>query len=64
MTHFRELRQSYRNILVRFLVQMKTLKFACEINWPVPYLFEVEDEVFNPPIFDEFLLFELILLEL
>ena len=30
----------------------------------VPYLFEVEDEVFNPPIFDEFLLLELILLEL
>jgi len=31
---------------------------------PVPYLFEVEDEVFNPLIFDEFLLLELILLEL
>ena len=43
---------------------MKTLKFVSEINWPVPYLFEVEDEVFNPLIFDEFLLLELILLEL
>lgn len=31
---------------------------------PVPYLFEVVDEVFNPLIFDEFLLLELILLEL
>lgn len=30
----------------------------------VPYLFEVEDEVLSPPIFDEFLLLELILLEL
>lgn len=31
----------------------------------VPYLFEVEDEVLCPlPIFDEFLLLELILLEL
>lgn len=35
-----------------------------EFDEPDPYLFEVEDEVFNPPIFDEFLLFELILLEL
>ena len=35
-------------------------------NWHyVPYLFEVEDEVLCPlPIFDEFLLLELILLEL
>lgn len=30
----------------------------------VPYLFEVEDEALSPPIFDEFLLLELILLEL
>lgn len=30
----------------------------------VPYLFKVEDEVLCPPIFDEFLLLELILLEL
>ena len=35
LTHFRELGQNYRNILVRFLVQMKTLKFASEINWPL-----------------------------
>ena len=32
LAHFRELGQNYRNILVRFLVQMKTLKFASEIN--------------------------------
>jgi hypothetical protein len=32
LTHFRELGQKYRNILVRSLVQMKTLKFASEIN--------------------------------
>ena len=29
---FRELGQNYRNILVQFLVQIKTLKFASEIN--------------------------------
>jgi len=34
-----------------------------EFDEPDPYLFEVEDEVFNPPIFDEFLLLELILFE-
>ena len=27
--------QNYRNISVRFLVQLKTLKFASEINWPL-----------------------------
>ena len=32
LTHFRELGQIYRNILVRFLVQMKSLKFVSEIN--------------------------------
>ena len=35
MAHFIELGQNYRNILVQFLVQIKTLKFACEINWPL-----------------------------
>ena len=35
LTHFRELGQNYRNILVPFLVQIKTLKFASEINWPL-----------------------------
>ena len=35
LIHFRELGQKYRNILVRFLVQMKTLKVASEINWPL-----------------------------
>ena len=32
LTHFRELGQKYKNIFVRFLVQMKTLNFAFEIN--------------------------------
>ena len=32
--HFRELGQKYENIFVWFLVQMKTSKFAFEINWP------------------------------
>ena len=35
LTHFRELGQKYRNIFVLFLVQMKTLNFAFEINWPL-----------------------------
>ena len=35
MTHFRELGQIYKNILVRFLVHIKNLKFASDINWPL-----------------------------
>ena len=35
LTHFRELTQNYSNILFRFWVQIKTLKFASEINWPL-----------------------------
>ena len=35
LIHFRELRQKYKNIFVRFLVQMKTLNFAFEIKWPL-----------------------------
>ena len=35
LTHFRELGQKYKNIFLRFLVQMKTSKFAFEINWPL-----------------------------
>ena len=35
LTHFRELGQKYKNIFVRFLVQMETLNFALEINWPL-----------------------------
>ena len=35
LTHFRELGQNYRNILVLFLVQIKTLKFASGIDWPL-----------------------------
>ena len=32
---FLKLGQKYKNIFVRFLVQMKTLKFAFEIYWPL-----------------------------
>ena len=32
LTHFRELGQKYKNISAQFLVQMKTSKFAFEIN--------------------------------
>ena len=31
LTHFKELGQKYKNVFVRFLVQMKTSKFAFEI---------------------------------
>ena len=34
LTHLR-LGENYRNILVRFFVQVKTLKFASEINRPL-----------------------------
>ena len=34
-TYFKEVWQKYRNIFVRFLVQMKTSKFAFEIDWPL-----------------------------
>ena len=32
LTYFRKVRQKYRNIFNRFLVQMKTSKSHCEIN--------------------------------
>ena len=35
LIHFREVGQIYKNIFVRFLVQMKTVNFAFEINWPL-----------------------------
>ena len=35
LTHFRKLGQKYKYIFVQFLVQMKTSKFAFEINWPL-----------------------------
>ena len=38
LTYFREVRQKYRNILVRFLVQMKTSKSNSEIKWPLSLL--------------------------
>ena len=34
LTYFRELGQKCKNIFVWFLVQMKTSKFAYEIDWP------------------------------
>ena len=43
LTHFRELGQKYKNIFIRFLVQMKTLNFAFEINWPLGNMFAIED---------------------
>ena len=40
---FLKLGQKYKNIFVGFLVQMKTLKFGFEINWPLvlllPFIF-------------------------
>ena len=35
LTSLLRLGQKYRNIFVRFLVQMKTLKFAFDIYWPL-----------------------------
>ena len=35
LTYFRERGQKYKNIFVRFLVQMKTSKSHSEINWPL-----------------------------
>ena len=35
LTSFYRLGHKYKNIFVRFLVQMKTLKFAFEIYWPL-----------------------------
>ena len=35
LTSFYRLGQKCKNIFVRFLIQMKTLKFAFEINWPL-----------------------------
>ena len=35
LAHFRELGQKYKNIFVWFMVQMKTSKYAFEINWPL-----------------------------
>ena len=38
LTHFRSLRQKSKNNFVRFLVQMRTRKFASEIYWPLQHL--------------------------
>ena len=35
LTHFRELGQKYKDIFVRFLVQIKTSIFDFEIYWPL-----------------------------
>ena len=37
MTHFRSLGQKSKNNFVRFLVQMRTRKFAFEIYWPLTF---------------------------
>ena len=47
LTHFRELGQIYKNIFVRFLVQMKTSKFTFEIIWPLVLLETLWVFVFN-----------------
>ena len=44
LTSFYRLGQKYKNIFIRFLVQMKTLKFAYEIYWPLLFL----DYFFRP----------------
>ena len=38
---FLEARAESKNIFVLFLVQMKTLKFAFEINWPLTRKFQI-----------------------
>ena len=35
LTHFYRLGQKSKKYFVRFLVQMRTRKFAFEINWPL-----------------------------
>ena len=55
---FLKLGQNYKNIFVVFLVQMKTLKFAFEINWPLGIGQKLSDKnekgwelnVFSPPM--------------
>ena len=43
LTIFRELGQNYRNISAWFLVLIKTLKFASEINWPLLIAIQLQD---------------------
>ena len=49
LTHFRELKQNYRNNLVRFLVQIKTLKFASDINRPLVAMVDILSNIDTPP---------------
>ena len=35
---FLKLGQKYKNIFIGFLVQMKSLEFAFEINWPLGWI--------------------------
>ena len=51
LIHFRELGQKYKNIVVRFLVQMRSLEFAFEINWPLSefkqYIFDKKEQLWS-----------------
>ena len=38
LIHFRELGQQVNKFFCSYLVQMKTLKFASEIYWPLPWV--------------------------
>ena len=44
LTSFYRLGQKYKNVFVRFLVQMKTLKSPFEINWPLTLQCNVQFE--------------------
>ena len=47
LTSFNRLGQKYKNIYVRFLVQMKTLKFAFIIYWPLEGKIQMEVDVYS-----------------
>ena len=49
LAHFIELGQKYKNIFVRFLVQMETSKFAFEIIWPLEDYWRFKD-CFSGPL--------------
>ena len=48
LIHFKELGQKYKNIFVRFLVQMKTSKFASEIIWPLRHTYTPHSQQVRP----------------
>ena len=47
LTYFREVGQKYKNIFVRFLVQIKTSKSYFEINWPLVVVLDTKRRSFN-----------------